>query len=435
MTDKTPAKTVQKNKDFRSLTFTLVLAFFTLGVVVILVSCSLYVYFNIQAQQQVITSQQDLIARDATNPVKGFIQEKFSVLETTASLSSTMTATKEEQKNILDKLMGRESSFRQLILLNGQNQTLVQTSRLSQSMSKINNRLDDDLLDGARNGRYAGDIYIDAVTSEPMMIMAVPVRDVFGDFQGILAAEVNLKFMWELIDSIKVGKTGLAYVVDKRGDLIAFADISRVLKGENLAQLDEVAEFISGEKLHSNEVEISKGIEGTYNVISHVHLEMPNWAVVIEIPISEAYEPIYQQVGFIALTVLLTIILTIVFGFYLSKRIIKPIIILRDAALKVGEGKLDTRIEIKTKNEIGELASAFSQMIENLKKSGAEIEKYSKNLEKQIADRTKELKTKNDELERFNKLAIGRELAMIELKKRIAELENRNKKARGGGKA
>jgi len=52
-----------------------------------------------------------------------------------------------------------------------------------------------------------------------------------------------------------------------------------------------------------------------------------------------------------------------------------------------------------------------------------ELIKYRMHLEELVKERTDELDEKNKELERFNKLFVGRELRMIELKKQIAELE------------
>ena len=94
-----------------------------------------------------------------------------------------------------------------------------------------------------------------------MMLMAVPVKDVFGDFRGaLLIAELNLKFMWDLVDGIKIGDRGFAYVVDRQGNLIAFGDISRVLKRENLAYLSEVNQFVKGGETHTG-ADVSEGIQ------------------------------------------------------------------------------------------------------------------------------------------------------------------------------
>jgi nitrate/nitrite-specific signal transduction histidine kinase len=84
---------------------------------------------------------------------------------------------------------------------------------------------------------------------------------------------------------------------------------------------------------------------------------------------------------------------------------------------------LSKKVDIETKDELGNLASAFNEMIEDLKKSKKELENYSKTLEKKVKERTKELESKNEELKEFNKMAVGRELKMVELKKRIKELE------------
>ncbi|MCK5281897.1 MAG: HAMP domain-containing protein [Nanoarchaeota archaeon] len=132
-------------------------------------------------------------------------------------------------------------------------------------------------------------------------------------------------------------------------------------------------------------------------------------------------------------SILLTIvsfILAIMLSVYLSKNITFPIKLLTEGAGAISEGNLDYHINIKSKDETGQLASAFNQMTNDLKMSMVKLEKYSKELEKKVKERTKELEDKNMELEKFNKLAVGRELKMIELKKRINELDDELRKVK-----
>ena len=183
-----------------------------------------------------------LIAQDAGNTVASSIQEKFSVLETAAEFGNPITADSKTKQSILESLLGLQPAFRQLAMLNTSGRQVSQISRQSSSLSpQFEAQLTKDMLAKTKDGqRYISPIYIDDLTSEPLVVIAVPVKNVFGDFQGILVAELNLKFMWDLVDQLKVGETGYAYVVDNQGNLIAFGDTARVLRGENVRQIPEV---------------------------------------------------------------------------------------------------------------------------------------------------------------------------------------------------
>ena len=110
------------------LTATLAIAFFTLSAVVLLLSSGLQMVTTVQTQREAITNKQQLIAREASRAVSTFIQEKFSVLATTVELVDLIRAPAEEQKQILDSLLGFQPAFRQLVVLNAQSQEVAHGS-------------------------------------------------------------------------------------------------------------------------------------------------------------------------------------------------------------------------------------------------------------------------------------------------------------------
>jgi len=69
-------------------------------------------------------------------------------------------------------------------------------------------------------------------------------------------------------------------------------------------------------------------------------------------------------------------------------------------------------------------ALCFISDITERKKTEIELEKYQEKLEELVMERTKELEEKNKELKKFNKLFIGREFKIKELKDRIKSLES-----------
>src|SRR5207247_9303188 len=61
-----------------------------------------------------------------------------------------------------------------------------------------------------------------------------------GEAGGGTVAEVNLKFIWDVVTRIKVGQKGKAYVVDSTGHLVADPDIGLVLRKTDMAGLEQV---------------------------------------------------------------------------------------------------------------------------------------------------------------------------------------------------
>ena len=62
--------------------------------------------------------------------------------------------------------------------------------------------------------------------------MTIAVRS-GGDKGGVAVAEVNLKFIWDVVTRIRIGEQGKVYVVDSSGYLVADPDIGLVLQKTN----------------------------------------------------------------------------------------------------------------------------------------------------------------------------------------------------------
>lgn len=359
----------EKGKRLISLRVTLGLAFLALSAVLLIITGSLNMYNNFSTNKKVVTDQQELIAKDAANIVKSYIQEKLGKLEVAAAIGDLDSATYEEQKLVFEMLFGLEPAFRQLFLLDHQGKELCKISRLSkQAITKAMEDHKREVFENSKSAKtYSSSVYIDDTTFEPMMIMAVSIQDFFGNTKGIIMAEVNLKFMWDLVGSLEIGKKGQAYVVDRMGNLIAARDVGRVLKGENLVQVEKVAQFLNnrGSRLASK-AETMKGIDDHTVVISYVPLVNPDWAVMVELPISEAYEPVRVTFIISLLILVFSFGLAVLVGSYISGRITKPLVHLRDATKTISAGNLNTRINIESENEIGELAYNFNQMVGSL---------------------------------------------------------------------
>ena len=72
-------------------------------------------------------------------------------------------------------------------------------------------------------------------------------------------------------------------------------------------------------------------------------------------------------------------------GFVLARNISVPVLALRDAANRVGEGDLDQKVKHMPNDEIGELGKAFNKMVEDLSKTRKELKEKNLQLSSTIS--------------------------------------------------
>lgn len=377
-----------KSTTARSLVTTLAIAFALLSLIPLLLVSAGLGYVDFRAQQEAVFGRQQLLAQEAANQVSGFIEQIFSGLEAGARVGQV--SDQSQQQLILEKLLGVEDAIRQLTLVDQTGQKMADVSRRSSTAAVDLLQLaggSEVLAQIGQDQRFVSQVYFDDETAEPLVILAVPTKNVFGDIQGALLAEVNLKFMWDVVDRLQVGKTGTAYVVNKQGDLIAFGDAARVLRGENLSHLKEVAEFVNDQGGDEDILELySTGINGTAVVAAYQSLGTPDWAVVTELPVGEAYWNSIVSGAFLLGGFLVIALLAAGAGVYASRYLTTPLLNLTQTASRLAAGETGLQAATQGPAEIVGLATAFNTMT-------VQLQELIGSLEDQVAARTQRLET------------------------------------------
>ena len=202
---------------------------------------------------------------------------------------------------------------------------------------------------------------------------------------GVSVAEVNLKLIWDVVTQIKVGERGRAYVVDAQGRLIAHPDISLVLRNTDMSRLAQVRAARSSTAGNPSEpVQEGEDIEGREVLTAFAPVTPLGWLVFVELPVGEAYAPLYAALQRLALLLLAALVFAVLAGMFLAGRMVGPIRALQAGAARLGGGDLSQRIAIKTKDELEALADQFNDMAGKLQESYA-------GLERKVDERTREL--------------------------------------------
>src|SRR5439155_19607566 len=136
-----------------------------------------------------------------------------------------------------------------------------------------------------RGGRvWYGPVYF-SKESEPYMTLAVPHGT--SVTAPVTAAEVNLKFIWDVVSQIRVGRLGQAYVVDRQGHLLAHPDISLVLRKTDFSTQTHVRAARDG----ATDAMLSTDLTGRSTLVAHTVIAPLGWTVFVEQPLIEAFAP------------------------------------------------------------------------------------------------------------------------------------------------
>ncbi|MBI5677067.1 MAG: HAMP domain-containing protein, partial [Planctomycetes bacterium] len=222
----------------------------------------------------------------------------------------------------------------------------------------------------------------------PTMFVSTPLKDRDGVVIGVVALRIDVSTLNELMLSLKLGKTGETYLVNKDGYMITESRFAVHLKEMGLVKKRctlelklisrETGELTTGVKqcVAGNNGFDAKGYKDYSGItVLGVWRWLPefNWGVMAEIDRDEGYGAAYN-LNYIVSSILLVLAFPIVLvAYFIGRKTSVPIIKLKEVTEKMASGDLTQRVDIKREDEIGVLANSFNAMAKSLDEKTKEI--------------------------------------------------------------
>ncbi|MDD4183493.1 MAG: ATP-binding protein [Candidatus Omnitrophica bacterium] len=258
------------------------------------------------------------------------------------------------------------------------------------------------------DGVYVGDISLDESSGTYSAEIGIRINDKNRNFIGAAKIVLNIKEVARILNESKysqVAPKSMEFkLIDRNGRVI--------FTTENIPQFSKISPFLAGHLFKAQQKSAGYFIEQCESPRKDKELfayarsngykdyKGLGWILLIEHETKEIFSPARKLRNLLIVLLVGGTIINIIIGLFISYAVSVPAEKLARAAKDIGEGKLDTNVEIHSHDEFGLLAASFNEMAENLKKSTTSIE----NLNKEISERKKieeYLRNTYDELKRI----------------------------------
>jgi signal transduction histidine kinase len=337
---------------------------------VLLISGGIGLYFSYQENKVALASVQREKALGAAVRFEDYIRQIEKQLAF-AALPQLGAEGIEQRRIEFFKLQRVVPDVTDIAQIGADGRELLSVSRLKieEEVSNRDRSKDPAFLEAKPKQTWFGPVYFRKET-EPYMQIAV--RSAAGG--PVTVADVNLKFMWDVVTRIKIGRKGKAYVVDQTGHLVADPDIGLVLRKTDLSQLPQVRTAFAKDAEPSAAL-MAEGMASETVLTAYASIESLGWKVFVEQPVTEVYATLNAAIIRTAALLVAGLLFSALTAIWLARSMVRPIRTLQEGAARIGAGELEQTIEVKTGDELEALADQFNQMSAQLRESYASLER------------------------------------------------------------
>nr|WP_262359969.1 sensor histidine kinase [Gracilibacillus massiliensis] len=173
---------------------------------------------------------------------------------------------------------------------------------------------------------------------------------------GVILIDLKLDFIRDIIESIKLGKSGFVFITDENGKIV-YAPVN-----------DIVYRIHPNWLVEQNRSPIEKTINGDnyqiiYNTISDIE-----WKVAGVFSLDETTKVVSEVQKLTFVIALITLVVGSMFSLFFASMITKPVNKLKTLMGNVEEGRFDLRFHSKYTDEIGQLGKSYNKMIDEIER-------------------------------------------------------------------
>lgn len=358
-----------------------------------------------------LTTKQNQLGRQATQKIESFIDAKKRALIIHSQSAAFLTHDSALQKLDLAIFLSQDQDLHQLNVINPQGLEIMKIMRAGASFSESTDYADRSQSPSffANTFRYSKE-YIGDVqflpSGEPYLLISIPIQAPISSQRltdlstqnlslttestqllGVLEAQVSLNSLFGEITDLGLDQDTSVFIVDKQGRIIAHPTKSLVGPKVVTSQYPPVKQHL--ETLESDPISHQEtstifqypNEQGVSVLGSHSHVKETGWAVVTQQSAARAYADLNYVLVFAIVLLAIVIAISIPLIYYLSKKITTPLLALTSGANQISQGNLDVQLHITTQDELQDLAQAFTNMTQKLKKSMDQISAERNKLE------------------------------------------------------
>ena len=187
------------------------------------------------------------------------------------------------------------------------------------------------------------------------LTVAVPLVDLrSGEVVSVLVADLRFKAVWDLLANVALSNERDVYVVDQTGRVVAHKNPTIVLRGTTIDLLEANGR--------------ARGLDGTDVIVARNTLRFgeQELVVVAEQPVSIALQVATNSLRAALVSTAIALVLAVVLVVLVTRWVVRPVEELAASARAISGGDFSRRVPISGRDEIGQLASAFNQMMDDL---------------------------------------------------------------------